>query len=292
MTATNNSLIPVSHLNAYVYCPRRFYLENNMGMFEDNPHTIEGRSKHRVVDGKDVRPAKKDDAIHRRSVAFSSLQLGISGKLDLLEEKEGKPLYPVALIGPAQATTQTIHSLRGLEGMAAKHYFSRFEQYIKPERQSFFYFKDRNRRPPQDPVNALLSFGYSLLAKDCTGAAIRVGFDPFCGYYHTMKYGRPSLALDMMEMFRQPVVDSVVLSTINNGVFKEKDFYRFQNVCYLNEKGRKKYLVQYEMRKKDMVTHPKFHYRMSYERTIELQYRLLAKYLLGDIDSYEGFTIR
>ena len=107
-----------------------------------------------------------------------------------------------------------------------------------------------------------------------------------------MKYGRPSLALDVMEFFRQPIVDSVVLSSINNGIFKENDFYQYQNVCYLSEKGRKKFLVQYEMRKKDLVTHPKFHYRLNYERTIELQLRLMGKFLLNDIDTYEGFHIR
>ena len=107
-----------------------------------------------------------------------------------------------------------------------------------------------------------------------------------------MKYGRPSLALDIMEVFRQPIVDSMVLTCINNGVFSAKDFFQYQGVCYLNEKGRKKFLAQYEMRKKDHVTHPCFHYRMSYARTIELQFRLLAKYLTADIDTYTGFYFR
>lgn len=549
-------MIPVSYLNAYVYCPRRFFLEHNRGMFEDNVHTIEGRSLHRVVDGKNgsaAKASKKRDAVHRRSVSFSSSSLGITGKLDLLEEKNGQGVYPVeykkgkkppkdrepwlndqiqvcaqsllmaenglpmpgkaylyyigskarvevplhkdlldrtmetiaqcrlisksdspppladnrnkcfgcslnaiclpeeedvshgrktnartiipmsldgdilyvdtvgaylnlsggnikitspgsmeigkaslerlrevVLCGNVQVTTQVIHTcmkrnipvhylnyyggyvgtstpmlhyhgllrqaqwkthfnktesleyakiivhskmlnmktlmmrylrenrsdkdlesfarikslvkqalkadnvntLRGYEGNAAKTYFSRFGDFIKPDKQILFNFKGRNRRPPKDPANALLSFGYSLLAKDCTGTAIRVGFDPFCGFYHVMKYGRPSLALDIMEFFRQPIVDSMVLSAINNGVFKEKDFYRFQNTCYLNEKGRKKFLAHYEMRKRDMITHPKFHYRLSYERTIELQFRLLGKSLLKEIENYQGFYIR
>jgi CRISPR-associated protein Cas1 len=183
-------------------------------------------------------------------------------------------------------------TLRGYEGVASKTYFKRFADFIKPEKQDAFPFTDRNRRPPKDPVNALLGFGYSLLAKDCFGTAARVGYDPFCGFYHTMKYGRPSLALDVMEFFRQPVVDSIVLTAINNGIIKEKDFYTFGNVCYLNEKGRKKFLVQYEMRKKDLVTHPRFHYRLSYARTIELQYRFLGKYLLKEVDEYAGFVIK
>lgn len=544
--------IAVAHLNAYVYCPRRFFLEHNRGMFEDNIHTVEGRSRHRTVDAGKPRPSRKAEVIHRRSVSFSSAKLGIIGRLDLLEEDGAAGIYPVeykkgkkpknrepwlndriqlcaqallmrenglpvpekaflyyigsrarvevaidesliretiqvihdcrristvpdppplaenrnkchgcsliaiclpeeeevlrgrkvnarsimpmtldgdllyvdqvgaylglsggnlrvtmpggeavndagletlreiVICGPAQVTSQAVHAclhqhvpihylnfygqyvgstlpvlhhhgllrqaqwrahfdafacltfarvvveskltnmrtlmmryrrqerddadqlridgikkairtlnkaetldmLRGMEGSASRFYFSGFEQFMKPEKRSFFFFNDRNRRPPRDPVNALLSFGYSLLAKDCIGTAARVGFDPYCGYYHSMKYGRPSLALDIMELFRQPIVDSIVVTTINNGVLKEKDFYQYQNVCYLNEKGRKKFLIQYEMRKKDMITHPRFHYRMSYARTIELQYRLLGKYLLGEVDGYEGFHIR
>lgn len=546
-------LIPVSFLNAYIYCPRRFFLEFNMGLFEDNFHTIEGRRLHRTVDD-DHRPAhpdKKADVIHRRSVQFSSAKLGVIGKIDLLEENncriypveykkgkkpknaspwlndqvqlcaqallmrdnqlplpetaylyyigskarvevpisdtlmnetlkaidschaiaagqalpplaenrnkcfscslnaiclpeeeevsqgsktnarkiipqlpDGEVLYvdtigayiglsennlkittpdgntipPIALeklrevtvAGPVQITTQAISaclknnipisylsfhgrflglttpmmhfngitreaqwkghfdplfclefaksmvtakllnmktlmrrylkdtlteadrheidliklmikevkddqnldSLRGHEGIAARHYFSCFARFIKPDKQSDFPFTHRNRRPPRDPVNAMLSFGYSLLSKDCLSACLKVGLDPFCGYFHVMKYGRPSLALDIMECFRQPIVDSVVLSSINNGVFRLKDFYQYQNTCYLNESGRKKFLAQYEMRKRDLVTHPKFHYRLSYSRTIELQCRLLCKYLMKAINLYEGFYIR
>jgi CRISPR-associated protein Cas1 len=189
-------------------------------------------------------------------------------------------------------SAHSIDSLRGYEGLSARCYFENFSRFIKESQQELFPFNGRNRRPPKDPVNALLSFGYSLLSKDCTSTGTRVGFDSFCGFYHTMKYGRPSLALDIMEVFRQPIVDSVVLTCINNGVFNAKDFLQYQGVCYLNERGRKKFFSQYEMRKKDHVTHPYFHYRMSYSRTIELQFRLLAKYLLNDIDTYTGFYFR
>jgi len=553
---TNDSainMIPVSYLNAYVYCSRRFYLEYVRGLFEDNMHTIEGREGHHRVDGKGIegKAIKKDEIIHRRSVVFSDYTLGITGKLDLLEEIDNAPPYPVEykkgkkpkqtvwlndqvqlcaqallmqanglpmpdqgylyyiaskarvsilftqdliettkqiifecqqiasnqiippltdnrnkcfgcslnaiclpeeecvlngtkinakkilpsnmledvlyidtigayvsltkgvidikspdglvlkkvsleylkeiiLSGPVQMTTQALHEcmkrhipvhytnmsgryvgsamplfhlngllrkeqwklhfneeqslymakvivsakirnmrtmmmrylreqddpqdkrlfdqmnayrkeaesasktdvLRAFEGLAARIYFENFSRYIKTAYSDLFYFKGRNRRPPRDPVNALLGFGYSMLSKDCTSTGIRVGFDSYCGFYHTMKYGRPSLALDIMEVFRQPIVDSVVLTCINNQVFSEKDFFQYQGVCYLNEKGRKKFIAHYEMRKKDYVTHPQFHYRMSYARTIELQFRLLAKYLLGEIDTYTGFYFR
>ncbi|NUM35037.1 MAG: CRISPR-associated endonuclease Cas1 [Candidatus Brocadiae bacterium] len=546
-------LLPISHLNTYVYCPRRFYLIHNQGMFEDNEHTLEGRQSHYIVDAreKEGKEEKKNECIHHRSVQFSSSKLGIIGKLDLVEEKEnitypveykkgkkppkgkdpwlndqvqlcaqallinenglampekaylyyigskarvevplsqeliqktyttisechrisqentlppllqkrnqcygcslnaiclpeeeeilkgnktnaknilpssldGDVLYvdrvgaylslsentaqvyfegeklteialekirEIVLYGPIQMTTQLlqqcmeksiavhylntygkyvgtalpmihhhgilreaqwkahfcsdtslqlakttviskianlrtlfmrylreerihsdilhsdqikelqkkaeqsqdIESLRGYEGLATQIYFAEFERYIKPEQRKFFYFNNRNRRPPKDPVNALLSYGYSLLAKDCSCAATRVGFDPYCGFYHTMKYGRPSLSLDVMEYFRQPIVDSAVITAINNEVFKENDFHQYQGVCYLNEKGRKKFLIHYQMRKKDFITHPKFHYRLSYERTIELQFRIIAKFLLKEIPTCEGFYIR
>lgn len=547
-------LMPVSYLNAYVYCPRRFYLEYVRGMFEDNPHTEEGRARHETVDafGREARPARKEEFIHRRSVMWSSERLGITGKLDLLEEDGEPSVYPVeykkgrkpkgrepwmndqvqlcaqallmqenglpfpgmgylyyigsrarvevtlgqdlvaatlnvieaarrlsqsetlpppaanrnqcfacslhplclpeeeeviqgrkvnarsiltarmddqvlyvdsqgaymglsgecivikapggeilkevsmehlqevVLCGAVQMTTQLLHrclynaipvhyvtsrgryigsaaslahrhgllreaqwrahfdletclsiakniaaskltnmrtllmrylreqklpederlfdgikrfskqletaedldSVRGLEGIASKLYFEQFQRFIKEGHRELFSFRGRVRRPPDNPVNALLSFGYSLLAKDCAGAALRVGLDPFCGYYHSMRYGRPSLALDMMEYFRQPIVDSVVVTAINNGVLSQKDFLSYQGTCYLNEKGRKKFLAQYEMRKKDHVTHPLFQYRLSYERTIELQYRILGKFLMKDIDTYSGFRIR
>lgn len=548
-------LIPISYLNAYVYCPRRFYLEFVRGMFEDNLHTEEGRSRHEIVDarGKEGRAVKKEEYIHRRSVMWKSDRLGITGRLDLLEEDGSGEVYPVeykkgykprgrepwlndrvqlcaqgllmeenglpypgkgylyyiaskarvevpfdaslrnetlkiieaglalackeelpppisnrnqcfacslypiclpeeeevirgrkvnakcilprrledqvlyvdklgaylslsdrqivvkapggevlgevslehlqevVLCGPVQMSTQLLHSclynqipvhyvslrghyigvaspslhrhgllresqwrahfspafslkiaqnivqaklassrtllmrylrdqkkepedsqlidqlkrlirqtettldldsLRGFEGMGGKLYFQQFQRFIKPVQQELFAFDGRVKRPPNNPVNALLSFGYSLLAKDCVGAALRVGLDPYCGYYHIMKYGRPSLALDIMEYFRQPIVDSMVITAINNGVFSAKDFLIYQGTCYLNERGRKKFIGQYEMRKKDHVTHPLFQYRMSYERTIELQYRILGKYLLGDIEEYTGFRIR
>lgn len=549
-----NRLVPISYLNAYVYCPRRFYLEFVRGMFEDNLYTAEGRQSHAGVDnkGREPRPKKKEGAIHRRSVMWSSERLGITGRLDLLEEKEGGEAYPVeykkgykpngrepwrndkvqlcaqallmrenglplpsraylyyiaskarveipldesiiadtlqvitacrataaqqqppnpisnrnqcfacslypiclpeeeeviqgrkinarcilpkrledqilyvdlpgaylsksdrqvrvkapggkalgevsmehlqemVLLGAVQVSTQLLHScfyndipvhfmsprgsylgvatpllhkhgllreaqwqshfnnaaslalarnivecklansrtllmrylreqkvpadkqlfeqmkrlirqvvsvdsldsLRGLEGMGGRLYFGQFQRFVKVAKREDFRFDGRVKRPPDNPVNALLSFGYALLAKDCTGAALRVGLDPFCGYYHTMKYGRPSLALDIMEYFRQPIVDSMVISSINNGVFSSKDFLNYQQTCYLNERGRKKFLAQYEMRKKDNITHPLFKYRLSYERTIELQYRILGKYLLGDVHKYEGFRIR
>jgi hypothetical protein len=134
-----------------------------------------------------------------------------------------------------------------------------------------FDFTVRNRRPPRDPVNALLSFAYALLAKDCFSAACTVGFDPYQGFYHAGRHGRPSLALDLMEEFRAVIADSVVLSLINNGMVVESDFLTWRDACQLTDAGRAGFFKVYEQRKATEVTHPVFGYRMSYGRMLEVQ---------------------
>src|SRR3954452_22805987 len=112
-----------------------------------------------------------------------------------------------------------------------------------------FDFRTRNRRPPRDPVNALLSFAYALLCKDCFSAACTVGFDPYQGFYHAGRHGRPSLALDMMEEFRSVIADSVVLNLVNNGSLTLGDFLTWRDACQLNDSGREKFFRAYEQRK-------------------------------------------
>src|SRR5262245_54224798 len=139
--------------------------------------------------------------------------------------------------------------LLGTEGQAAALYFSQFHRMLKvkaPGRD--FDFTSRNRRPPRDPVNALLSFAYALLAKDCFSALCTVGFDPYHGFYHTGRHGRPSLALDLMEEFRPVVADSVVLTLINNRMLAARDFLTWRNACQLTDEGRRTFFVAYEQR--------------------------------------------
>ena len=149
--------------------------------------------------------------------------------------------------------------------------------------RSTFDFKTRNRRPPRDPVNALLSFGYALLLKDCFSALCAVGFDPYCGFFHVGRHGKPSLALDLMEEFRAVIADSVVLTLINNGYLTPKDFLVWREACQLTEDGRKRFFQAYEQRKATIVTHPVFGYKMSYGRMLEVQARMLAAFVRGDI---------
>jgi len=190
-------------------------------------------------------------------------------------------------------------SLLGVEALAAKQYFSLFNGMLKstagqdPSGEEWsFDFHGRNRRPPRDPVNALLSYGYALLVKDLTVTALAVGFDPFLGFYHQPRYGRPSLALDMMEEFRPLIADSVALTVINNGILTPADFIRRGPACTLTPEGRKKYLRAYESRLDTLITHPIFGYRISYRRVLEVQVRLLGRALAGEIPEYPAFVTR
>ncbi len=183
--------------------------------------------------------------------------------------------------------------LLGTEGQAAALYFSQFHRMIKaPTPGKTFDFKTRNRRPPRDPVNALLSFGYALLLKDCFSSLCAVGFDPYQGFFHVGRHGKPSLALDLMEEFRSVIADSVVLTLINNGWLTPSHFMTWRDACHLTEEGRKRFFQAYEQRKATIVTHPVFGYKMAYGRMMEVQARMLSAHIRGDIPAYAGFTVR
>ena len=190
--------------------------------------------------------------------------------------------------------TAAIEELLGIEGYAARLYFGEFAGMIKldGDGEFLFDFAGRNRRPPRDPVNALLSLAYSLLTKDLTIASYAVGFDPFIGFYHQPRFGRPALALDLMEPFRPLVADSAVLSAINTRMVTEKDFVRAGPAVALTPEGRKGFFRAYELRMDTMITHPLFDYRVSYRRLLEIQARLLARVLDGEIATYPVFVTR
>jgi CRISPR-associated protein Cas1 len=200
----------------------------------------------------------------------------------------------------------SIGELLGIEGAAAALYFEHFSGMLRPRQRAetegvtavdadsawSFDFRGRNRRPPRDPVNALLSLAYSLLAKDFTIAAYAVGFDPYVGFYHQPRFGRPALALDMMEEFRSLIADSAVLTAINNGAVTTKDFVRAGEAVNLTPGGRRAFFEIYEKRVSGSIRHPVFGYDVSYRRAFELQYRLLARALTGETADYVPFTTR
>jgi CRISPR-associated protein Cas1 len=192
----------------------------------------------------------------------------------------------------------SLEQLLGIEGNAARIYFGEFAGMIKTDEENgaatelSFDFERRNRRPPEDPVNALLSLAYSVLARDFTVACYEVGFDPLMGYYHQPRFGRPALALDLMEPFRPLIADSAVLSAINTGMVRERDFVRAGPAVALTQAGRKAFFRAYELRMDTLVTHPLFGYRVSYRRMLEIQARLLARVLEGEIGEYPVFVTR
>ena len=190
---------------------------------------------------------------------------------------------------------QSLAELLGIEGAAAARYFGAFPAMISrddPEEEAAFDFKKRNRRPPTDPVNALLSFAYSLLVRAWTVTLTSVGFDAYRGLYHQPRYGRPALALDLMEPFRPIVAESVVLQVINNGEVKPPDFKAAAGSVALTAAGRRKFIAAFERRLDQEVVHPLFGYRVSYRRLMEMQARLFGRFLLGEITAYPNFLTR
>lgn len=210
-------------------------------------------------------------------------------------------------------TAEALDSLLGIEGNAARVYFQHFSGMIKltepgeavsgnddgqasgksaGSAEFSFDFNNRNRRPPRDPVNALLSLAYSVLAKDLTIVCHAVGFDPFLGFYHQPRFGRAALSLDLMEPFRPLIADSAVLSAINTRMVTPRDFVRAGNSVALTPDGRKAFFRAYEQRMDTLVTHPIFGYRVNYRRVLEIQARLLARVLTGELGTYPVFTTR
>lgn len=183
-----------------------------------------------------------------------------------------------------------LDSLRGIEGNSASAYFSIFNELILNNDKKTFTFKSRNRRPPLDPVNALLSFAYSLLANDCASAAESVGLDSYVGFMHRDKPGRKSLSLDLMEELRPCFADRFVLSIINNRIVNNADFdYLESGAVGLNDKGRKKFLEHWQKRKQDEIKHPYLNEKMQWGMIPYVQSLLFARYIRGDMNEYPPF---
>jgi len=183
-----------------------------------------------------------------------------------------------------------IGSLMGVEGYASTIYFKAFKTILKKD----FGFKGRARRPPPDPVNSLLSFGYTLLTYDIQSAVHAIGLDPFLGFLHATEYSRPSLALDLMEEFRPIIVDSVVLKLINSQIINERDFEPSQEIkaVFLTQEGIKKFIHHYEERLQTQVLHPLDKVRVNYRRCFELQARHMERTILGKEAKYQPFLVK
>ena len=186
-----------------------------------------------------------------------------------------------------------IEQLLGCEGNAAAIYFRHFGRMLKPRDFSTEWdFASRNRRPPRDPINAMLSFAYALLVKELTVAILAEGLDPWWGLYHRPRHGRPALALDLMEEFRPLLADSAVLYAINNGMVVAKNFQTTQAACVMKPEARKGLLRAFESRMELLVTHPLFGYRCSWRSIVRMQVRLFCRWLRGDVPKYVGMVTR
>lgn len=208
-------------------------------------------------------------------------------------DRAARSVTQLASLARSAEKERSLESLLGIEGTAARLYFEQFGHLVQDHGDlGAFAFRERNRRPPRDRVNALLSFYYALLIKDTTVATLATGFDPYVGFYHRPRFGRPALALDLAEEFRPLVADSAVLTAINNGEIASDDFVERAGGVALTQRGRRKATQTYERRMATELRHPMFGYRASYRRTLEIQARVLAAVLVGDIPAYRPLTTR
>lgn len=210
-------------------------------------------------------------------------------KIRIDEDKFDKISGEISALLPEILEMTSLDSLRGVEGAGSTLYFNVFDDMIL-QKKEIFYFHNRNRRPPLDNVNAMLSFAYSLLANDCASALESVGLDSYVGFLHRDKPGRTSLALDLMEELRPCVADRFVLTIINNRIMSGEDFENFESgAVQLTDAGRKKFLKNWQEHKKQMITHPYLEEKIPWGLVPYLQALLLARYLRDDLDAYPPF---
>ena len=210
------------------------------------------------------------------------------------ETERDAALEAMSRLADRAAYAPSESELLGIEGEAAARYFRLFTTMFGDASRDFpeFAFEKRTRRPPADPVNALLSLGYTLLTRTWLTVLSAVGFDPYLAFYHRPRFGRPALALDMMEPFRSILADSTVIQVINNGEVKPDGFVAAGPAVNLKPHARRAFIAAYERRLEQEVTHPLFGYRVSMRRLLEVQARLLARYLDGEIDDYPQYLVR
>lgn len=230
-----------------------------------------------------------------RRQSDAEMRLSIEQVDTLLSQLAALPLdstyAPHKLTGGDNRIAGTpLEAILGMEGAGSAAYFRSFGKLLSDPKQ--WPFPGRVKRPPTDPVNALLSFGYSLLTNKVASVVQLVGFDHFVGYLHSSFYGRPALALDLVEEFRPIIVDSVVLNMLNHRMLSTNDFVVELGAYRLKQESRNVFFTKLEERLNEEVQHPSFGYKTTYRRCIELQTRLLAKYITGEIDAYPPLRIR
>ena len=193
-------------------------------------------------------------------------------------------------LAPKDLNTLCLEDLRGIEGKAANIYFSVLNELILTQKDVFI-FTDRNRRPPRDEINAMLSFVYTLITNDMVSALETVGLDPYFGFMHAIRPGRASLALDLIEEFRGYLGDRLVLSLINRRQVKKNDFIRQGDAVLMTENCRKTIISSWQKRKKDIIEHPYLKEKIPVGLLPYSQAMLLARYIRNDLSNYPVFLI-
>lgn len=226
----------------------------------------------------------------------NSRQILLRGSREADDPNDGAALKKTAeSLGNSVArltSCQDLDQLRGIEGESARLYFSIFDRMVREERDTF-KLNGRNRRPPLDPINALLSFLYALLMNDCVAAAEGVGLDPQMGFLHALRPGRAALALDLMEEVRSVLADRLALTLVNRRQITSKHFIeRPGGAIHLNDEGRKEVVVAYQKRKQEEIRHPLLNQKMPFGLIPHVQARLLARTLRGDMEEYIPFLYR
>ena len=254
---------------------------------------------HKNVEVRIAQHACAGDAARALAIARRVVEGKIQNQRTLLRrnlpERDRTVLGQMAMMARQSRGCQTLESLMGCEGMAARTYFGALPRLLRGAGEwagAVFAAQGRNRRPPRDEVNAVLSFLYALLVRDATLAVAVVGFDPYRGVLHQPHFGRPSLALDLAEEFRPLVADSVAVQVFNQGEVGRSDFVRRARGVALSPAGRRAVTAAYERRLVSTVTHPVFGYVVSYRRVLELQARMLRAVMLGEAPTYRAFTTR
>ena len=269
---SRNSLIRLAQFRAHEDAARSFELARQFVIGKmHNMRTILLRSNRRLND----------------TMLMSSIE-SLRSIQDLVETMECDSTPPADPGKPQKGTSWG--TLQGYEGAGTAAYFDGFGRLLRGD--TGLKFETRNRRPPRDPVNALLSYGYSLLHHQCSSALQTSGLDPYIGFLHSSQYSKPALALDLMEEFRAPVVDSVVITLINNRVLQSDGFIEEMGAYRLKDEARRTFLQKFEERMSTSIVHPVFKYQATYRRCIELQARLLAKTLDGELGEYMPFKVR
>ncbi len=223
----------------------------------------------------------------RQDSAIAQAADSLKGVIARVEQLNPAEVEPPEDPGRPQESS-SYGTLLGLEGAGTSRYFGVFDRLLKED----WDFHGRNRRPPRDPVNSLLSFGYVLLTNSAASAVNLVGLDPYVGFLHSSQYGKPALALDIIEAFRPLIVDSVVLTLLNTRMLSRDDFQEEFGAWRLTDGGRRTFLQKFEERLDTEIRHPVFEYRTTYRRNLELEARLVAKWLLGEIPQFEPFMVR